>query len=79
MNRKNKRTSATATPDEHIQGLDQLLTQLKKHLTASAGAKGSYGDYLRLLEFYSNTRGAEPRRLIVSWVDSEQIAKEPAA
>jgi hypothetical protein len=79
MNRTKKKKPAPAGPDEHFEALDQLLTQLKTHLTASAGKKGTYGDYLRLLEFYRESRGMKPGHIIVSWVDSETLGTEPLA
>ena len=68
MSRKNKSTSDR---DEHFESLGELLTQLRTHLTASAEKKGTYGDYLRLLEFYREARGAQAADIIVGWVDNE--------
>ena len=74
MNRKNgKKTS----PDEHFEALGELLTQLKTHLTASAEKKGTYGDYLRLLEFYRDTRNEQAREIIIRWVDNENLEANP--
>ena len=52
MSRKPRKASP---PDEHLETLGDLLTHLRTHLTASAEKKGTYGDYLRLLEFYRET------------------------
>jgi hypothetical protein len=79
MNRKNRKIPNTAGPEEHFETLGELLTQLKTHLTTSAGKKGSYGDYLRLLDFYRDTRGAQAREVIVGWVEDEKLVTEPAA
>jgi hypothetical protein len=59
------------TPDEHIDTLGQLLTVLRTHLTDAAEKKGSWSDYLRLLEFYRHTRDASAREIFVHWVESE--------
>jgi hypothetical protein len=69
MNRKKKSASNTAAPDQYFDTLGELLTQLKTHLTESAGKKGTYGDYLRLLEFYRETRAEQAREIVVRWVD----------
>jgi hypothetical protein len=79
MPRKNTKTSSSNSPEEHLEAIGELLGQLKTHLTASAGTKGSYGDYLRLLEFYRETRGVEATEIIVGWVDNEQLLTERAA
>jgi hypothetical protein len=42
---------------------EQFPTQLEMRLTGSVGKKGGYGDYLRLLEFYRETRNAQAREL----------------
>ena len=76
MTRKNKKPAGTAGPEEHLESLGDLLAQLKTHLTASAGKKGTYGDYLRLLEFYAQTRGAQPREIYVGWVHTDPLATE---
>ena len=68
MNRTKKNAANT---DEHFDALGQLLTQLKTYLTESAGKRGTYGDYLRLLEFYRETRGEQAREIVVHWVESE--------
>ena len=54
MNRKTKTTTKT-NQDEHFEALGELLTQLRTHLASEK--KGTYGDYLRLLEFYRETSG----------------------
>ena len=72
-------------PDEHIETLKELLAQLKTHLTKTAAEKGTYTDYLRLLEFYSQTNAVQPRKLIVGWVNDlnayvdkeEELLEEP--
>jgi hypothetical protein len=74
MNRKNKHT---VDPDEHFESLGQLLTQLRTHLTASAEKKGTYGDYLRLLEFYRENSDQQVKEIIVSWVDNENLETQP--
>jgi hypothetical protein len=79
MKQNQKKNTNRATPEEHIEALGELLTQLKRHLIASAGEKGTYGDYLRLLDFYQNTPEWRPKELIVSWVSPEDFRKEPAA
>jgi hypothetical protein len=84
MNRNIKKTSSAETPEDHFEALGQLLTQLKAHLTSSAGKPGTYSDYLRLLEFYRSTSDERPREIIVQWVepqriDAEEMANEPAA
>ena len=79
MNRKNKKALITAGPEEHFETLGELLMQLKTHLTTSAGKKGTYGDYLKLLDFYRYTRGAQAREIIVGWIESEDSVTEPAA
>jgi len=71
MNRKNTENPDTAGTDVHFDALGEFLTQLRTHLTDSAASKGTYGDYLRLLEFYRESRGEQIRELIVSWVDTE--------
>jgi len=76
MNRTRKNAANTAGRDEHFDALGQLLTQLKTHLTESAGKKGTYGDYLRLLEFYRETRGEQAREIVVRWVESEDLLTE---
>jgi hypothetical protein len=74
MNRTN-----TTPPDagEHLETLGQLLTQLRSHLTASAEKKGTYGDYLRLLEFYRETRDEQAREIVIRWVESEHLEHQP--
>jgi hypothetical protein len=74
MNRKNRKPSK---PDEHLETLGELLTQLRTHLTASAEKKGTYADYLRLLEFYRETRDDQAREIVIRWVDNEILGTEP--
>ena len=74
MNRKNRKPS---NPDEHFEALGELLTQLRTHLTASAEKKGTYGDYLRLLEFYRETRDDQAREIVIRWVDHESEETKP--
>lgn len=50
LNRNHKKTNP-ASPGEHF---GPLLTQLKRRLTGSAGKKGTYGAYLRLLDCGAN-------------------------
>jgi hypothetical protein len=73
------KTDTTTNTSEHLSALAELLAQLKAHLVASAGKKGTYGDYLRMLEFYRNTCGEQPKKLIVHWVDAEKLPLDPAA
>jgi len=74
MTRKNKKTSK---PDEHLEMLGELLTQLRTHLLTSAEKKGTYGDYLRLLEFYRETHDEQAREIVIRWVDAESRGIEP--
>jgi hypothetical protein len=74
MSRKNK---STLNPDAHFESLGELLTQLRTHLTASTEKKGTYGDYLRLLEFYRENSDQQVKEIIVSWVDNENIETPP--
>ena len=69
----NRNTKTTSTPDEHLEKLGELLTQLKAHLTASAEKKGTYGDYLRLVEFYRETSDEQANEIIISWVENEAL------
>ena len=77
MNRKNQRTPKPARPDEHLEALGPLLTQLKTHLVKSAEKKGTYSDYLRLLEFYRETREGKTRQILVGWVENETAGRKP--
>jgi hypothetical protein len=61
--------------DVHLEALGEFLTQQRTHLTGSAASKGTYGDYLRLLEFYRESRGEQIRELIISWVGTESGRK----
>ena len=74
MNRKTKTTTKT-DQDEHFGALGELLTQLRTHLASEK--KGTYGDYLRLLEFYRETNGEQVKEITVSWVDHENLETEP--
>jgi hypothetical protein len=74
MSRKNKHT---VDADEHFESLGELLTQLRTHLTASAEKKGTYGDYLRLLEFYRETSDQQVKEIIIGWVDNENLETQP--
>jgi hypothetical protein len=74
MTRKNKKTSK---PDEHLETLGELLTQLRTHLLTSAEKKGTYGDYLRLLEFYRETHDEQAREIVIRWVDAESQETQP--
>ena len=74
MTRKNVKPPK---PDEHLETLGELLSQLRTHLTASAEKKGTYGDYLRLLEFYRDTRDEQAREIVIRWVDDETQGTEP--
>jgi hypothetical protein len=79
MNQNSRKKPAASIPDAHVRAVGRLLTQLKKHLIKSAGQKGTYSDYLRLLEFYSHTDLVKPKQLIVTWVDPEWMKKEDNA
>ena len=70
MNQKNRKPPAH---DEHLDALGPLLAQLRTHLTASAEKKGTYGDYLRLLDFYRETRDGQAREIVIRWVDHENL------
>ena len=70
MNQKNRKLPVR---DEHLETLGQLLAQLRTHLTASAEKKGTYGDYLRLLDFYRETRDEQAREIIIRWVDNDKL------
>ena len=71
MNRKHKNASGITSPEEHLETLGDLLTQLRTHLTESAEKKGTYSDYLRLLEFYRETQDTSANEVFVHWVESE--------
>jgi hypothetical protein len=75
----NSQPGADPTPPDHVAAIGELLTQLKSHLTSSAGKKGTYSDYLRLLEFYQGASGTRPRELIVRWIDPERLPDSEAA
>jgi hypothetical protein len=49
--KRTRKTRGIAGPDKHIDTLGELLTQLRTCLTEAAGKKGTWSDYLRLLEF----------------------------
>jgi hypothetical protein len=72
----NQTNTTPTNADEHFEALGQLLTQLRSHLTASAEKKGTYGDYLRLLEFYNETRNEQAREIIIGWIDNENLGTE---
>lgn len=76
MTRKNEKTNP-AGPDEHFEALGQLLTQLNTHLTGSGGKKGTYGDYLRLLQFYREAHDQQLKEIIIGWVDNDNLATKP--
>jgi hypothetical protein len=59
--------------------MGELLTQLRAHLTASAEKKGTYGDYLRLLEFYRETSDEQANEIIIGWVENDAFTTEPPA
>ena len=66
-----KRTKNSPSADPHFEAIGELVAQLRKHLTASAEKKGTYGDYLRLLEFYRDSSSAQVTQIIAGWVDAE--------
>jgi hypothetical protein len=70
MNKPIKRNRNITTQD-HLDTLGELLSQLRTHLTESTEKKGTYGDYLRLLEFYRETSSVRASEILVGWVDSE--------
>ena len=69
----------TPDPEEHFDTLGELLTQLKSHLLTSAGKKGTYGDYLKLLDFYRDVHPRDQTELVVRWVDpgEEEFSETP--
>ena len=75
MNQNN--IQITAHPDEHLAAVGDLLTQLRTHLTASADKKGTYGDYIRLLEFYRETSDEQVREITVRWIDHDAVETQP--
>jgi hypothetical protein len=75
----NRNTKKTSTADEHLETVGELLTQLRAHLTASAEKKGTYGDYLRLLEFYRETSDEQANEIIIGWVENDAFTTEPPA
>jgi hypothetical protein len=79
QNRKNTKQSAVTTPDEHFEAIGELLTQLRTHLTNSAGEKGTYADYLRLLDFWSKTNAVQPTEMTVQWIDNPNHLTGPPA
>jgi len=75
--KRTRKTRGIAGPDEHIDTLGELLTQLRTCLTEAAGKKGTWSDYLRLLEFYRETREASSsREILVRWVETEDAETE---
>jgi hypothetical protein len=72
----NRNTIKTSTSDEHLETIGELLTQLRAHLTASAEKKGTYGDYLRLLEFYRETSDEQANEIIIGWVENDAFTTE---
>jgi hypothetical protein len=76
MSRKQRKAF---TPDEHLETLGALLTQLREHLTASAEKKGTYGDYLRLLEFYRETSDEQVKEILIGWVENDALGTGPLA
>ena len=73
----NPKSKNTTYHDEHFAAIGQLLTQLRTHLTASSAKIGTYGDYLRVLEFYCEDSAEQAREIIVSWVANEKLETEP--
>ena len=75
--RRTRKTRVIAGPDEHIDALGELLTQLRTCLTEAAGKKGTWSDYLRLLEYYRKTREASlSKEILVRWVETEDVETE---
>ena len=75
MTRKNKKhLEAGRTPRNRSAScsLNSEHTSL-----ASAEKKGTYGDYLRLLEFYRETHDEQAREIVIRWVDAESRGIEP--
>ena len=73
LNRRNRTNPNIAGINEHFEALGPLLTQLRTHLAGSADKKGTYGDYLRLLEFYRESSGEQTREIVVTWIDPEDL------
>ena len=74
--KRTRKTRGIAGPDEHIDTLGELLTQLRTCLT-EAGQKGTWSDYLRVLEFYRDTREVSScREIFVRWVETEDVQTE---
>jgi len=75
--KRTRKTRGIPGPDEHIDTLGELLTQLRTCLTEAAGKKGTWSDYLRLLAFYRETREASSsREILVRWVETEDVETE---
>jgi hypothetical protein len=59
------------TPEEHIGTIGEILTLLRTSLTGAVEKKGSWTDYLRLLEFYRETHHGSAGEIYVHWVERE--------
>jgi hypothetical protein len=73
MTRNNRKLTKFSSPEEHIDALGELIAHLRSHLTGKTATKGSWSDYLRLLEFYSESRDKSPRQITVKWVDRDEV------
>ena len=75
--KRTRKTRGIAGPDKHIDTLGDLLTQLRTNLTKAAGKKGTWSDYLRMLDFYRKSREASSsREILVRWVETEDAEAE---
>jgi hypothetical protein len=75
--KRNRNASGISGPDEHIDTLGELLTQLRTHPTGADGKKGTWSDYLRLLDYYRETQEvSSSREIFVRWVETEDPASE---
>ena len=70
----NRKTKTKTNQDEHFEALGELLAQLRAHLASEK--KGTYGDYLRLLEFYRAASDEQVKDIVVSWVDHDNAETE---
>jgi hypothetical protein len=55
--------------------LDWNGTDSNRRLAYSTSGleKGTYGDYLRVLEFYSDILDEQAREIIIRWVENEDL------
>ena len=57
----------------HLGVLKSLLQRVETHLLTSEDVKVTYGDYLRVLQFFQESGGEQPPVLKVEWVDSKDV------